>query len=320
MSETLLARATFAPNDWHEELDMRQITGQSNTISEPQSSVTNTNTSGIRRTAPRPPETQPGAFAVEGPDPSASVRARRPENQASIVRANAVDDAELVVYASSVSPDERVKMRRRVIGVGIFALLVIIGLSIGLTFKSAASKPPMTPVSGPPSPTEPPISTDPRCLLPPEEQDVFAQCECFNTTEQLSLTDEEKQVYLELRSFLLNSSAIDEKYGIDSCDPQNQCIVWRANYERRDEKDRATNLTLNDKDALVQSYSLCSAYLGLAGWNWERNDSWIETENFCDWYGVTCSFLSRVTSVELPSNGLDGTLTSELRHMSYLRE
>ena len=94
-----------------------------NMASPPQPANT-TNDSGRRTRRAAPTQLQPGAYAVEGPDPGMPMRARRlenqkstarPENQASIVRADAVDDAELVVYASSVSPDERVKMRRRMI-------------------------------------------------------------------------------------------------------------------------------------------------------------------------------------------------------------
>lgn len=299
---------------------MRPISNNVNEVGGLQVNVANRNNSGPRRAAPH--QSQPGAFAVEGPDPGVSLQVRRPENQASIVRANAVDDAKLVVYASSVSPDERVKMRRRImIGAGVVALLIIIGLSIGLTFKSFDDNLTAVPTSGHGAdPLGPPISTDPRCLLPVHERDVVAQCVCSNTTEYLNLTHDETQLFFELRSLLLNRSVIDNKHAINSCDPQNQCIVWQANYERRNETDNGTYLTMDDKDRLVQSYALCSTYLGLAGWIWERNDSWIESENFCDWYGVICSFLLRVTSLELPSNGLNGTLTSEIRHMSFLRE
>ena len=92
--------------------------------------------SGQYRTAPQP--TRPGAVRVDGPDSDrpAPVRAR---SQASVVRADAVDDAEVVVYASSVSPDERVKMRRRMVIMGIVAILVIIGVAFGVSAASSTS-------------------------------------------------------------------------------------------------------------------------------------------------------------------------------------
>ena len=95
---------------------------------------------------------------------------------ADITEANAINDAEAVVYATSVNPDNTAKNRRIVIGLGIMAVAIIVGLSVGLVSKSVP-------------PTSQDDFLDPWCLLPAEEQDVFARCVCSsnNTTDESSL-------------------------------------------------------------------------------------------------------------------------------------
>jgi hypothetical protein len=63
-------------------------------------------------------------------------------------------------------------------------------------------------------------------------------------------------------------------------------------------------------------------YLQLDGWYWQENDGWLTEGYYCDWFGVSCSFLWRwrVTAIKLPSNALNGTFPSLLHHMPSLRE
>jgi hypothetical protein len=61
-------------------------------------------------------------------------------------------------------------------------------------------------------------------------------------------------------------------------------------------------------------------YLQMDGQNWVQKDGWMNKTMPCEWYGVTCSFLSRATGLTLPSNRLNGTLPSELSQMAFLSE
>jgi hypothetical protein len=227
---------------------------------------------------------------------------------AHIAEANAINDAEAVVYATSVNPDNTAKIRRIVIGLGILAVLIIVGLSVGLTYEVK------NPNGG--------EGKDPWCLLPVNKQDVFSRCVCSsnNTTEGLLLEVEETKYYNDLQKLLQKRGVINGNYTIDSCEPQNQCMVWSSNYLRRNVTGERARLALSQTNTAIQSHVLCMTYVQLDGRHWQVNDQWLTEANYCEWFGVSCSFLSRITTIELPSNILNGTFPSLLHHMPYLRK
>jgi hypothetical protein len=227
---------------------------------------------------------------------------------AHITEANAINDAEAVVYATSVNPDNTAKIRRIVIGLGILAILIIVGLSVGLTYEVK------NPNGG--------EGKDPWCLLPVNEQDVFSRCVCSsnNTTEGLLLEVEETKYHNALQKLLQKRGIINGNYTIDSCEPQNQCMVWSSNYLRRNGTGELARLSLSQTHTAIQSHVLCMTYMQLDGRHWQVNDHWLTEANYCEWFGVSCSFLSRITAIELPSNVLNGTFPSLLHHMPYLRK
>lgn len=150
---------------------------------------------------------QPGAVAVAGLDgetPSfqQDVEQEDIERQDSLAQADMVNDAELVVYARSVAPDETVKMRQRIKAIGgaaMLLVLLVIGLAIGLTLML---------YNGP--------TDDPKCVLPVEEQDVFDHCHCSNTTENLDWSPTEQNTYRDLQALLLNRTVISKEYSMNS--------------------------------------------------------------------------------------------------------
>jgi hypothetical protein len=269
----------------------------------PPASVTNSQNSGMHRRVPIDPQLiGPGAVAVDGPDSERiDTLSNSQENQVNVVTASAVDDAELVVYASSVSPDERIKMRRKMIAIGIIVLFVIVGITIGV----------MVAIVSYGGATAPPAAGD--C------QDVFSCCRRFNSTEAaLILTDKEQNYYFELQNLLVNSSVIDDILAMVSCEAENQCLVWTANYQRRNMTEIEANMSLQNDYPAIQDYTLCLTYLQLDGWHWKRNDGWLEGKNPCSWFGLVCTFLSRITQIQLPSNDLNGMLPPELGRMPFL--
>jgi hypothetical protein len=134
------------------------------------------------------------------------------------------------------------------------------------------------------------------------------------------LTANETKFYSDLKKLLLNVGVIAENYTIDSCELQNQCIVWSSNYLKRNLTEEIARIAFNATKPVIQAHVLCMTYLQLDGRHWQENDGWLTEGYYCDWFGVSCSFLSRITAIELPSNVLNGTFPSLLHHMPYLRE
>jgi hypothetical protein len=285
----------------------------------------------------------PGAFAVNGPHLSDSgsngrngtsnESQREPEHQrhqrqvfpdfhmafhrtnlssiqnAHITEANAIDDAEAVVYATSVNTDTTAKIRRIVIGLGIVLVMVIAGHSVGLTYEPNYD-----------------FSVSQKIYWGCEPYyGVFARCRCSgnNMTDGLNLlTANETKFYNDLQKLLLNENVITNYYTIGSCETENQCMVWSSKYLRRNITDETAHTALNETNTVIEAHVLCMTYLQLDGWYWQENDGWLTEGYYCDWFGVSCSFLWRwrVTAIELPSNALNGTFPSLLHHMPSLRK
>jgi hypothetical protein len=73
-------------------------------------------------------------------------------------------------------------------------------------------------------------------------------------------------------------------------------------------------------DGFLQLYGIILFYVQMDGDTWESNKNWLETYNFCQWFGVTCSSTARIFGLSLRSNGLAGTLPNELHLLSNLFE
>jgi len=58
-------------------------------------------------------------------------------------------------------------------------------------------------------------------------------------------------------------------------------------------------------------------YYTLGGADWIQNDNWMDTENVCVWYGITCTS-GIVTAIELGENELSGNVPTELFSLTSL--
>lgn len=72
-----------------------------------------------------------------------------------------------------------------------------------------------------------------------------------------------------------------------------------------------TSLPLAECEALVALYNQTN------GASWTNHTGWLASNTPCTWYGVTCTS-GHVTRVTLNSNGLNGTLPTELGNLPYL--
>ena len=68
-----------------------------------------------------------------------------------------------------------------------------------------------------------------------------------------------------------------------------------------------------ERDALVALYNATD------GANWSDNSNWLSAEPLGDWYGVTTDASGLVTGLSLASNGLSGTIPSELGDLENLQ-
>jgi hypothetical protein len=72
-----------------------------------------------------------------------------------------------------------------------------------------------------------------------------------------------------------------------------------------------TEITTPECEGLVALYET------LDGDNWTNNNGWLDTNTPCSWDGVDCTG-NRVTSLDLSTNNLSGTLPSEIGNLSSL--
>ncbi|KAG7342578.1 RHS repeat-associated core domain containing protein [Nitzschia inconspicua] len=78
-----------------------------------------------------------------------------------------------------------------------------------------------------------------------------------------------------------------------------------------------------DELQVKQRYALAVLYFSTRGDDfWISNGHWLSTQvEVCDWYGIVCKVESReITEIDLSSNGLIGTIPTELSLLSSLQE
>ena len=65
-------------------------------------------------------------------------------------------------------------------------------------------------------------------------------------------------------------------------------------------------------------------YIDLGGSDWTKSDGWMQNNEVCSWYGITCSSEKgnsneRVVGISLAENNLVGTVTSEVFEIPFLK-
>ena len=69
-----------------------------------------------------------------------------------------------------------------------------------------------------------------------------------------------------------------------------------------------------------QQQALTALYHASDGPSWLKKSNWLDNSvSYCEWYGVTCSQNNDVQALDLGSNGLKGTLSSELSALTELQ-
>ena len=126
---------------------------------------------------------------------------------------------------------------------------------------------------------------------------VISQCSCNN--EVTTLTDDARAKYGAIVSEFLVPSIFEEwTLPIESCEPENQALVWLSTTESKD----ATDLT--------QRYLVTYFYFSTNGPEWNNQDLWLNEEDVCTWYGLTCSDPVIINEIELEGNKLMGQVST----------
>ena len=66
--------------------------------------------------------------------------------------------------------------------------------------------------------------------------------------------------------------------------------------------------------------ALVALYNSTDGGNWTNNTGWLLSDDHCSWSGVDCLGGGRVTTVNLDSNNLTGSIPAELGNLTALRQ
>jgi len=114
--------------------------------------------------------------------------------------------------------------------------------------------------------------------------------------------------------------------------PQEQAITWLATKDLRETGSLCSN---SSKDKLTERYIMAVLYFSLKGDGWnncgrnmqcssiEHEDSHLSSNDYCNWYGVTCIWdiekrLQVVKEIILDENNLSGTIPNEVGHLYQL--
>ena len=190
-----------------------------------------------------------------------------------LVQAEAIE-SEVVLYAEATK-DTSLRFRRLAI---FFACLTLAATLVGILVPVLKSR----------RSSEGTAFIDPRCILSDEEQNVIAHCACKGTAAGLLpfLIAPEKATYERLLSKFKNQTLIDpnKTFAMDSCEPENQSLLWISNYRRlRVEND---DLRLLQTAFLGQLYVVVYLYLSMRGDEWEQRTNWLSGIDVCNWFGI----------------------------------
>jgi hypothetical protein len=183
--------------------------------------------------------------------------------------------------------DSLVKRRRLVIGISlVFAIVIIIIVAVVL----------LVPTSGSANSTTPPPGT----LTADGDVPTGAPPSAAPTThaELLRTTIED----------LLQTGNPISNYR-----PSEATLDWLVTYVER------TGSVVNNVPSLLQTVALVSIYYGLQGTNWTLSDLWLSVDDDkCGWVGVICDDLGQVTSLDLHTNQVAGSIPPEIGFLTKL--
>lgn len=196
-------------------------------------------------------------------------------------------------------------------------LFLVIGTGAGLGYW-------VTTLSGPdvsilkstprtPPPTMAPSTSLSTAFDPPQGKCSFNgldnpspidQCDCAGKI--VDIAPDIRSRYFYNLEYFIPEVILGFSEDIGSCSPLNQALVWVSSGDD----------TKIDDEERTKRFLLATTFASLGGGKWTNNTNWLVDEDYCTWYGVTCSDSSEIESLMLDSNNLVGTVSYSSRHLN----
>ncbi len=136
---------------------------------------------------------------------------------------------------------------------------------------------------------------------------MISQCHCFNRIS--TVADDIVALYYELRKTFITKLYPNFNASVDSCDANNQALVWLASADGTPSRDAN----------LLQRYILALVFILWNGSQWMVADGWLSSTGECYWCGLSCpDSLGEITGMDLNGNNVSGNLGSEFTRLTAL--
>ncbi len=167
-------------------------------------------------------------------------------------------------------------------------ILVAVGTAIGIKVgKARQSKTQPTGRKGP-TPSSP-FTLDCNELKSQMQPNAMSQCNC--TKEIIVVAPDIVERYNNLTESFIHTifPLFDET--LNSCNPQNQALVWLAS-------DEGTTTDLRQRYTYALLFTLWN------GPGWAKRDKWLSSDDECTWYGLDCNDQGEVINITFTSNNV----------------
>jgi hypothetical protein len=205
-----------------------------------------------------------------------------------------------------------------IIGIFLFVIVAAVGAGVGVALsgsedddsfesESGSVEAPTPTLEGPnptpegPTPTQAPVQ-------------VALQCD-FNGIDPniTKLSDDALERYEVLLKIFAAQVVPDFTAPVnpdDYCTPTNLALIWLASDDE---------VSLYSEEQLINRYILVILHVAMNGSGWVNSMDWLSSSTECQWFGVWCDDEGKITVLNLPDNGLESTIPSEIGLLSGLQ-
>lgn len=136
----------------------------------------------------------------------------------------------------------------------------------------------------------------------------IVECYCGRKIPGIPAKIIDSHAYL-VRLLLVNGIINYPPLPTDCSDPQNLAILWMAEAEP----------LVKTVDETITRYLLAVLFHSLGGLGWSDNTFWLTNRSECAWHGVRCNSYFVISQIQLPDNGLAGSIHEQLAKLPYLQ-
>eukprot|EP00559_Dactyliosolen_fragilissimus_P007427 CAMPEP_0184869536 /NCGR_PEP_ID=MMETSP0580-20130426/34486_1 /TAXON_ID=1118495 /ORGANISM="Dactyliosolen fragilissimus" /LENGTH=1316 /DNA_ID=CAMNT_0027371083 /DNA_START=70 /DNA_END=4020 /DNA_ORIENTATION=+ len=88
----------------------------------------------------------------------------------------------------------------------------------------------------------------------------------------------------------------------EPCDVEGEAKFWGS-----------THCGLSDHQTFLKDF-----FISLDGGNWYQSHHWLEDDDICNWFGITCNDSKEVIKIDLENNGLSGSVPESIYNIQTL--